>query len=125
MEKYIKVAFVCFGILVWIALSPGIAFVFRTIAPSADIPLLGVRFSLSDLIALIISFSLVLYLWIDAKVNRIALEIGNELRQVTWPSWEETRLATVVVIITTIIVSLILGLFDIIWSTVTGAVYRL
>jgi preprotein translocase subunit SecE len=66
-----------------------------------------------------------LVLWFNRQVNRLGLEIASELRNVTWPSWPETRVSTIVVIVTTVVVALILGLFDAIIGAVTSALYRL
>lgn len=52
-----------------------------------------------------------------------ATEIVNELSKVTWPTRKETSAATVVVIITTLVSSLLLGLFDLIWSWATSLIY--
>ncbi|MCC6747409.1 MAG: preprotein translocase subunit SecE [Deltaproteobacteria bacterium] len=52
-----------------------------------------------------------------------ASEIILELAKVTWPTRKETSAATLVVIVTVIVFSLILGLFDLFWSWATGIVY--
>ena len=48
-----------------------------------------------------------------------------ELSKVTWPKWDETRTSTVVVVITTIIIAGILGLFDFVWAKVTAWIYNI
>jgi preprotein translocase subunit SecE len=50
-------------------------------------------------------------------------EIVNELTKVTWPTRKETWAATVVVIITTIVFSIFLGIFDLVWSWATALIY--
>lgn len=50
------------------------------------------------------------------NVNRtftLAGEVLEELNKVAWPSAQETRMNTAVVIITSVVASLILGVFDI------------
>jgi len=39
-------------------------------------------------------------------------EVWAELRKVVWPSWAETRAATIVVVVLVVFVSLFLGLVD-------------
>ncbi len=63
-------------------------------------------------------------MWRNKRMFERATEITNELAKVTWPTRKETSSATIVVIITTIIISLILGLFDIIWSWATDLIYN-
>ena len=52
-------------------------------------------------------------------VNQVALE----LKKVTWPTEKDVKAATIVVVIMTIISATILGLFDLIWSQLTGMIY--
>ena len=54
--------------------------------------------------------------------NRIS-DVLQELMRVTWPTRKETSAATVVVIVTVIVFSMILGVFDILWSWVTDTIY--
>jgi len=50
-------------------------------------------------------------------------EVAAELKKVTWPTPKETRQATIVVVIMTIISACVLGFFDMIWSNVTLFIY--
>jgi preprotein translocase subunit SecE len=57
--------------------------------------------------------------WRNEDLFELANETTAELAKVSWPSRQETFNSTVVVIVTTILASLILGVFDISWSYVT------
>ncbi|PIE65827.1 MAG: preprotein translocase subunit SecE [Deltaproteobacteria bacterium] len=57
------------------------------------------------------------------KVSTYFMEVGNELSKVTWPSWSETKLSTIVVIVTTLIIALILGLLDLAWGSLSSLIY--
>ncbi len=59
-------------------------------------------------------------LWRHRQTQQSASETVAELRKVTWPTRKETSQATVVVIITVIIASIFLQIFDAFWSRVTG-----
>lgn len=59
------------------------------------------------------------YMWRHPQVNRLAIEIVNELSKVTWPTRKELYASTVVVIIVSVIASILLGLFDAFWSWAT------
>ena len=61
--------------------------------------------------------------WRNEQVFGLATEVSNELKKVTWPTRKETLYSTIVVIVTTIIASLFLGLFDGVWSWVTRMIY--
>ena len=57
-------------------------------------------------------------------VSRVSHEVVGELAKVTWPNRDEIRVATVVVIITSIIASAIVGAFDAAWSAITDLIYK-
>ena len=59
-------------------------------------------------------------LWRHRQTRQGATEVVAELRKVTWPTRKETSQATVVVIITVIIASIFLQIFDAVWSRLTG-----
>ncbi len=49
--------------------------------------------------------------WIDQSVQFFR-EVWIELKKVHWPSWKETRAATLVVVIVVIVFAIFLGLID-------------
>jgi len=59
-----------------------------------------------------------------ATVNRVANEVVGELAKVSWPTREEVQVSTLVVIITSIIASVIVGSFDAAWSAITDLIYK-
>ena len=54
---------------------------------------------------------------------KFSIEVIEEISQVTWPTRSETRAATIVVIVITLICSIILWVMDQTWSTVTNWLY--
>jgi preprotein translocase subunit SecE len=51
-------------------------------------------------------------------------EVTEELKKVTWPTRKETYYATIVVIVTVLIATLILSTFDAIWSFLAGKILK-
>ena len=49
--------------------------------------------------------------WVDQS-RQFLQEVWGELRKVVWPTWTETRAATIVVLVVVAFVSLFLGLVD-------------
>ncbi len=125
MEKYVRISFVIGGLLVWVTLAALFSAAFQFVNPNWDRLLLGARFAVSDLLGLIGGMAVAVILVFHERANRLGLEVANELRNVTWPTWPETRVSTVVVVATTIVVSVILGLFDALGGLVTGAIYKI
>ncbi len=57
------------------------------------------------------------------RVNPLVHEVAGELAKVTWPTRQETWYSTGVVIITSIIAAIYVGLFDAAWSWVSDLIY--
>ena len=57
------------------------------------------------------------------KVRPMADEVAGELSKVTWPSRRETWYSTIVVIVTSIIAAIYLGVFDAVWGAFTDLIY--
>ena len=59
----------------------------------------------------------------NERLVELANEVASELKKVTWPTREETFAATIVVIVTVIVASLFLGVFDALWHWIAGKIY--
>jgi preprotein translocase subunit SecE len=58
----------------------------------------------------------------NERIFLLASEVTTELRKVTWPTRKETFAATIVVIVTVIVSSIFLGIFDALWGWLTRVV---
>ena len=63
--------------------------------------------------------------WRNKRWFTFVSEVAVEVSQVTWPTKVETRVATIVVVVLTIICSVILAMMDLFWSNVTDWLYAL
>jgi len=79
-------------------------------------------FSWATIIGLAISFGLFAWGYLNPVYNNVAQEIATELRKVTWPTMEETRAATIAVIVASLIAAVLLGLFDVFWQFLTDKI---
>jgi preprotein translocase subunit SecE len=125
LQRFVNIAYVLVGLVSWVISARLFGFVMDLISRDLDKPLIGTDFARSDLVGLLVGIAAGVALKLNRNVNTWALEVANELKKVTWPTWDETKLSTVVVIITSIIVAIILGLFDALWAFVSSAVYGL
>jgi len=62
--------------------------------------------------------------WRLPRAQQVSLDVVLELRRVTWPSWRETRAATIAVIVASFVAAVILGLFDAGWARIAAWVYK-
>ncbi len=122
-NRYVNIGFVLGGLLAWIVLTPFFAWIFNLLSPKLDVALVGQDLRLSNVLGLAVAVAGTAVLFVREQVYRGAVEIANELLRVTWPKWDETFSATRIVIVTTIVVALILGLFDFVWAKLSGFVY--
>lgn len=121
-QRIVIFAYLILGLIVAITLAK----LFTSLALVAGIPnpaLVG-TFTLGSLIGTVLAAGGVFYLFNNEQAKTYSLDVINELNKVTWPSKKETRTATVVVIVTTLLVSVILGLFDQVWGALTGLIYH-
>lgn len=119
--RYVNMSFIAMAIMAYVVLTEFFGWGLAFAGSAANPELLGDQLRLANLIAFAVAVGATLVL--RRKYNKLALEIGNELSKVTFPTWEETKKLTVVVIIVTIIIALILGAFDYVWSQLSSTVY--
>lgn len=122
-KRYVNIGFVIGGLLAWIVFAPFFAWLFGLVSPRLDIALVGQDLRLSNIVGLASAVGLVAFLFVREDLYGGAIEIANELSKVSWPKWDETKVATLVVIVTTLVVAVILGVFDVVWSKLSELIY--
>lgn len=123
VARYVNLSFVAAGLLAYLVLSELFSFVIELFGTGANIALIGTNFRLGDLLGMVAGILVGLYMKRSEKISTFAMEVGNELSKVTWPTWEQTKKATIVVIIVTLIIAAILGLLDMVWGALSSLVY--
>ena len=121
--RYVNMSFIAAALICWVILTEFSGWLLSFMGRGANPELLGEKFRLADILGIVVAGGLALYL--KKRYGRQAMEIGNELAKVTWPTWKETKMATIVVIIVTIIIALILGAFDYVWAQLSSLVYNI
>jgi preprotein translocase subunit SecE len=79
--------------------------------------------SLSTVLGFALAAAAAVVVWRIPRTQTVSLEVALELQRVTWPSIRETRAATVAVIVASAIASVILGVFDMVWSWLSAKIY--
>jgi preprotein translocase subunit SecE len=80
-------------------------------------------YPLSTVLGFAIAAGAAIVVWRIPRTQTMSLEVALELQRVTWPSLRETRAATVAVIAASAIASVILGVFDMVWSWLSAKIY--
>jgi len=123
VARYVNLSFVAIGLILYVVLGELFSALIEVAGSSANFAILGSNFRLGQLLAMAASVGVALYLRKNEKVYEYAMEVGQELSKVTWPTWKDTKRATIVVIVTTLVISIILGLLDLVWGAVSRLFY--
>ena len=116
LARWVQLAFLAFGVLLLWVFDKIITIVWDKFAePQPVFVTLG---------AAVLATVTTMLVYRHETVSRVAHEIVGELAKVTWPSRDEIQASTVVVIITSIIASVIVGAFDAAWSALTDLIYK-
>lgn len=73
----------------------------------------GLEFSTPPyLIGVLLAVGTGLFCWTNPRIHQLSVEVATELKRVTWPSWEETRVSTFAVVVASLIASVVLSAID-------------
>ncbi len=117
--RYVVVGIVLLAVLLAVSLSHGFTWIIAQ-AGWDDMPVFGREVTVSHLIAYAVAFGAAAFVMWHKSTFQLANEVVDELAKVTWPTREETGNATVVVIVTVIVCSAYLGIFDAVWLSLTN-----
>jgi preprotein translocase SecE subunit len=117
-ERYVVVTIAALAIVTAMALSRGLDWFWITMEWN-DLPIIGSDFTLTSLLAYGISAGVAALCLKHETIYPLLVEVVDELAKVVWPSRQETEHATVVVVVTVLICSAFLGVFDAVWLWVT------
>lgn len=121
-SRYINLGFALAGLVFWVVLGKTAAAVMRSI-PVNDSAILGIeQFTMSQAIGLLLSVGLMVYLYTREDVKVWSGEVAVELSKVTWPSWDETRRNTLIVIIFSVVLATVLASLDFFWKWLTDLI---
>lgn len=120
LRRYVHISFAVLGLIAAYVLSN----LFEAIGGALSFSYSVVGMSVASLAAFLVAIVGTVILWRNEKVFGFAEEVAQELKKVTWPTYEETRTSTIVVLVMVVIFSLVLGFFDFIWSGITNALVQ-
>lgn len=116
VERWVQFTFIAIAVTVFYVSDKLITLVWDRFAQPESTVVSGVAAALG------IGTAFALYR--NAKSFQFVHEVVSELARVTWPTKDETYYSTIVVIVTSVIAALYCGVFDAVWSAITGLVYN-
>jgi preprotein translocase subunit SecE len=118
-QTYTVLGIVVLAGLAAVALTHGFAWIFIQAAWD-DMPLVGREVPVTTVLGYGLAALGAVFAIKHPRTFTLANEVVEELSKVTWPTREETSNATVVVIVTVVVCSVYLGVFDAVWLWVTS-----
>lgn len=79
-------------------------------------------FTISDGVAMLITVGAAIGSWKAPKVHGFLTEVVDEVGKVVWPTRQEVRDSTIVVLVFVFVVASILGTFDLVWAKLTNLI---
>ncbi|MEC9396951.1 MAG: preprotein translocase subunit SecE [Myxococcota bacterium] len=121
ISKWVSLVYAAAAILIFILLDKSFEWIgISLLNPNFfDYEVLGSYVRVRTVAALVGAIGATFYAYRRADVFAYLSEVIMELKRVTWPSLDETRRSTIVVIVFTILLSTYLATFDYIWKLVT------
>ena len=121
--RIVAIGYVVLAISAGLFLEHVLLAVFGVFGPTQPLtrPLWG-EWTWCTIIGLGVTGATAAFLWVNPRTNQVSTEIAAELRKVSWPSFAETRAATIAVIVASMISAVLLGLFDVFWQFITDKI---
>ena len=112
-ERLVVIFTLCLAIVLVLFLKHVLAPVWVAIG-LPDRPLIegAEEWTYSSLVAVALTAALLAGAWFSPKIRHLAFETASELMRVTWPSWQETKVSTVAVIVASLVAGIILFFID-------------
>ena len=116
LTRWVQLAFVALGALLLLVFDKTITIVWDKFAEPEPLVV--------TLLAGALATGSAIFAYRHPTVSRLANEVVGELAKVAWPTRDEVQVSTLVVIITSIIAAIIVGVFDAAWSAITDLIYK-
>lgn len=109
--RWVNLSFVFACLLLWWVFA-NLTFSIYELVGRTDKQILGENLTETSVVGLVVALIITIFMRRNAGIYESGLNIARELKKVTWPDWEDTKGATKTTIITTLIISGILAIFD-------------
>lgn len=84
--------------------------------------LLGKDFTTTTLLGAGAAVALLFWAWRSVQVRPVINEVADELSKVTWPTWDETKNNSKMTVVVTMLVAMILWVFDQVFGNLTSLI---
>lgn len=112
-KRFVVISYLLLGLVLAFFFANILTRLFVEIGVSQKQLISGIEFSSPPyLIGFVLAIGTGIYCWTNARIHGLSLEVATELKRVTWPSWEETRVSTFAVVFASLVASIVLSAID-------------
>ena len=94
VSRYVNLTYAIGFILSLITLNKAVGAIWEGFERLPDYSIVGNTITLTNLIAVVLSAGLIVYLFKREDYRSYVSEVWLELKKVTWPGWDETKRST-------------------------------
>ena len=107
-KRLVVVCYLVFGIIIALFFGHILELIFATLNLANARVVEGLDFKAADIIGIVLAGGLGGWAWTNPRTNTLSMEVATELMRVTWPTWDETRVSTLAVVLASLIAAMIL-----------------
>lgn len=122
ISKWVNLIFASIAVMAFVVCDKTLKLLVANFDVLSDTSILSRTVTLTTLIAMALAVAITFALYRKPGVIVYVSEVVAEMRKVTWPSIDETKRSTLIVIVFTILLSGYLAIFDQIWKYLTGLI---
>ena len=119
VSRYVNLSYAIGFILAFVTLDKVVEAIWERFERLPNYGIVGDQITLTTIIALAAAIGVIAYCYKREDYRTYLTEVVLELKKVTWPTWDETKRATLVVILFTVVTSAFIWVADKFWLYVT------
>ena len=107
-RRLVVISYLVFGVILALFFSHVLELVLAQMNVTNAQLIEGAGIRLVDVIGVVLAGGLGAFAWTNQRLKGLSLEVATELMRVTWPSWEETRISTLAVVVASLVAAVLL-----------------
>ena len=107
-RRLVVIAYLVFGLIIAMFLGHMLELLFVQLNIPNKKVIEGLDFTYAFVAGAAVTAGLVVWAWANVRIHTLSNEVATELMRVTWPSFEETRVSTIAVIVASLVAAIVL-----------------
>lgn len=107
-RRLVVIFFLVFGVVLALFLEHVLAMIFARLQLGDAEVIEGLGWKVSTLVGVLLAAGALIGAWVHPVSKQLSMEVATELMKVTWPSWPETRVATMAVVVASAVAAVLL-----------------